>query len=565
MRPFGIKNKGQLDRAMALYEQVLALKPDFSDAHNNLGVALMAQRRVEEAIAHYEQALALNPNDANCHSNFGIALADQGKLREAVSHYESSLLLNPDNALTLTNLSVALMKLRRLDAAQEHAERAFALDPDNADVVDNLAFILVQNGRPDEAKPYCERAITLDAKRPLTHTILGNILKIQGKFDEAMTHYRRSLELLPGNIEAYAGLAEMKSFKPGDADLAAMEAMALKPDLPDNEAMALHFALGKALEDSGDYVRSFQNLRKGNALKRREVPYDEEHTAELLRRIATLFDSSLFERFQGEGYPSTVPIFVLGMPRSGSTLTEQILGSHPQIFPAGELKEMHKAEQAGFNATGEAVKFPDYVPSLDGGILRRMGEEYVARVTAMANGEARVVDKLPANFMKIGLIRLMLPNARIIHTMRDPVDTCVSCYSKLFGFSGPPYTYDMAELGHYYRRYTELMNYWRSVLPPGTILDVVYEDLVDDIQTQARRLIDFVGLPWDERCIEFHKTKRSVRTASVSQVRKPLFRSSLQRWRKHEADLGPLLEALGDLVPERIPQASTEEAVPAVS
>jgi hypothetical protein len=217
------------------------------------------------------------------------------------------------------------------------------------------------------------------------------------------------------------------------------------------------------------------------------------------------------------------------------------LASHPQIHGAGELVDFEAAAESVLNGSD---RYPECVRALDGATLRRIGQAYLARLPALANGKTRIVDKLPGNFLNIGLIRLFLPNARIIHTMRQPVDTCVSCYSKLFT-DGHHYTYDLGELGRFYRGYSSLMAHWRSALPPGAMLDVAYEDVVDDLEGQARRLIDYCGLQWDERCLSFHETRRPVRTASAMQVRKPLFRTSLDRWRKYETQIAPLLDALG--------------------
>jgi len=237
---------------------------------------------------------------------------------------------------------------------------------------------------------------------------------------------------------------------------------------------------------------------------------------------------------------SPAQIFVLGMPRSGSTLIEQILASHPQIHGAGELTDFDTAVSSTLNA----AEYPECVASLDGITLRRIGQSYLARLPAMADGRIRIVDKMPGNYLNVGLIRLALPNAKIIHTMRDPIDTCMSCYSKLFTL-GHHYTYHLEELGRFYRGYSELMNHWRRVLPPGAMIEVSYEEVVNDLEGQARRLIDYCGLPWDDRCIDFHGNSRPVKTASSVQVRKPLFRSSLQRWRRYESELAPLLRELG--------------------
>jgi hypothetical protein len=228
------------------------------------------------------------------------------------------------------------------------------------------------------------------------------------------------------------------------------------------------------------------------------------------------------------------------MPRSGSTLIEQILAGHPQIHAAGELGDLEKASR-------RSTPFPECIPALDASDLRKIGQDYLARIPVLASGQTRIVNKLPDNFLRIGLIRLILPNARIIHTVRDPIDTCVSCYSKLFA-SGQYFSYELGELGRYYNRYRELMDHWRSILPSGVMLEVSYEDVVNDVEGQARRLMEYCGLPWDDRCVSFHQTTRLVKTASAVQVRKPLFRSSLQRWRKYEPSIGPLLQALGPLL-----------------
>ena len=483
---------GRYDVAVEMIGQAIHLwkhnslhnKPDYADAHNNLGAALFALGRIHDAVIHYERALGLNPDHASAHNNLGAALAAQGKIDEAIRHHERALAINP-----------------------RHAE---------------------------------------------AHNRLGNIFKDQGKIDDATERYRRTLAIRPDHAEAHYNLAETKIFRNGDTDLAALEALAGRDDLPANKALYIHFALAKALEDCGDYVRAFEHWRKGNDLKREQIDYDEKSAIELFQRLRGVFDGGLFDRSRGEGDPSSAPIFVLGMPRSGSTLIEQILASHPQIHGAGELNDLDAAVSSVLGTGGRPAPYPECIPSLDGATLRRIGQAYLSRLLSRlpscTDGKVRIVDKLPGNFVHIGLIRLILPNARIIHTVRDPLDTCVSCYSKLFT-SGQSFSYDLAELGRYYRGYREVMTHWQSVLPPEALRDVVYEDVVDDLEGQARRMIDYCGLPWDDRCLSFDKTSRTVKTASAVQVRKPLFRSSVQRWRKYEAGLGRLLNELGGLAP----------------
>jgi hypothetical protein len=357
-----------------------------------------------------------------------------------------------------------------------------------------------------------------------------------------MAHYERAIAIRPDHGQAHLNRSEIKSFRRGDPDIAALEALAARDGLSPTKAANIHFALAKALEDCEDYARAFEHLRKGNALKRSLIRYDEAEALAIFRRTSVVFDSGLLKRFQGAGDPSPVPIFVLGMPRSGSTLIEQILAGHPKIQGAGELTDFDAAASEVLGA----MEYPECVPSLDATTLNRIGQRYLERLPATADGKIRVVDKLPGNYINIGLIRLVLPNAKIIHTLRDPADTCLSCYSKLFTF-GHHYTYDLAELGRFYQAYSALMAHWRAILTPGTMIDVVYEDVVDDLEGQARRLIDYCGLPWDDRCVSFHESGRTVKTASSVQVRKPLFRTSLQRWRRYESGLAPLLHELEEV------------------
>jgi tetratricopeptide (TPR) repeat protein len=541
-----LQAQGRIHDAISHYEQAIVLQPDHAAAHNNLGLVLSEQGRVDDAIVHYASALAAQPNYANAHNNMGSALLLKGKTDSATVHFTRAIAIDPNHAQAHNNLGNILNEQGRRDEAIRHYERAVILKPDYADAHSNLGIALAAEGRTDDAIAHCLRAVVLNPNHAQAHNNLGNIFKEQGRFDDAMAHYASAIAIKPDYAEAHFNRAEILTFHDGDASLTALEELAGRSGVPENQALQIHFALAKALEDTGEYSRAFEQLRRGNDLKRRQLNYDETSVVNLFRSVSTVFESSLFDRLERNGDPSPTPIFVLGMPRSGSSLIEQILASHPRIQAAGELTELDTAIGNVLNAAGVSAPYPKCVPSLDGALLRRIGETYLARLPALEGGKTRITDKLPGNFLHVGLIRLILPNAKIIHTMRDPMDTCVSCYSKLFT-SGADYSYDLAELGRCYRGYFDVMNHWRSVLPPGSVLDVSYEKVVDDIEGEARRLIDYCGLPWDDSCIAFHRNSRPVRTASAVQVRKPLFRSSIQRWRRYEADLAPLLNELRDI------------------
>jgi tetratricopeptide (TPR) repeat protein len=423
-------------------------------------------------------------------------------------------------------------------------EQALALRPNFAEAQNNLGNALWDQGKLDQAAARYRQAIALNPNFAEPHRNLARSLKEQGQFAEAVERYQQALCLRPDFAEAHYERADLTTFRAGDPDLAALEALATDAHrLPPHKMAYIHFALGKALEDTGDYGSAFEHLLQGNALKRREIDYDEAAYRQYLRLIAEVFDSKLLSRFAGVGDPSPAPIFVLGMPRSGSTLVEQILASHPQIHAAGELWSLDRVVHDLSDSSGRPVPYPQSIAALDGEGLRRLGQAYLASLPTPHDGAQRITDKMPKNFVYIGLIRLILPGARIIHTMRDPVDTCVSCFSRLF-ISGLNYSYNLGELGRYYRGYHQLMAHWRSVLPAGAMLDVSYENVVENLEQQARRLIDYCGLPWDDRCLSFQETSRPIRTPSNVQVRRPVYRSSVERWRRYAPYLQPLLVEL---------------------
>ncbi len=490
-----LRAQGRTEDAVMHLGRALLLKPDYADAHNNLASLLLLKGNPVDAITHYERALAINPNHGEAHNNLGNVLKDLGKFDAAMWHYDEAIRVNPNRAEAYYNLGIALAAQGRIEDAVPHYQRALALRPDYANAHNNLASAFQAMGRLDEAVVHCERAVALNPDHAEAHNNLGNIFKDRGRFADAMKHYGRAIAIRPDYAEVHYNRAEIKTFRQADPDLAALEVLAGREDLPATKALHIHFALAKAFEDTGNYALSFEHLRKANALKRAQIVYDEAAVIELFQSVASVFDKALLDRFRGAGDPSTVPVFVLGMPRSGSSLVEQILASHPQIQGAGELTELETAVGAILNSSGQTVKYPACVTTLSDEMMKRLGRAYIGRLPRLADGKRRITDKLPGNFLHIGLIRMILPNARIIHTMRDPVDTCASCYSKLFT-SGVYFSYDLGELGRYYRLYSQLMNHWRSVLPPGDILDVSYEQVVDDLEGQARRLVDYCGLPW---------------------------------------------------------------------
>jgi tetratricopeptide (TPR) repeat protein len=532
------------DEAAVQYRMALALTPNAADIHANLGNALRVLGRSQDAIEHYRRALDLAPDNVAAHNNLGNALSSLDRHEQAIAHYERALAINPALPETHNNLGTLLAARNRFEEAIVHYQRALAIRPHLAEAHGNLGNALFALGHPNEALTHYETALAIKPDVARLHHALGVSLQVLGRLEEARAAFERAVALAPGKADFYLPLAHSRPFTAQDPRLSAMEELARDvAGLSEEEQIALHFALGKAYADLNQHQRSFSHLGAGNALKRRRVSYDETHTLGVFDRIRAAFSPALMREKSGAGHASKVPIFVVGMPRSGTTLIEQILASHSKVFGAGEREEL-SAALPDLKAAHSAAVFPEVVSELSGQALHDFGSRYLERITALAPTAERIVDKMPSNFGLLGLIHLALPGARIIHARRDPLDTCLSCFSILF-VGHQPYTYELGELGRYYGTYSRLMAHWRAVLPPGLVLEVRYEDVVADLEGQARRIVAHCGLPWEEACLAFHRSRRPVQTASSVQVRQPLYASSVGRWRDYANELEPLRKALG--------------------
>jgi tetratricopeptide (TPR) repeat protein len=538
------RQKGNLNEAVALLLKALRTNPNSPEVHFNLANSLQALNRHEEAIAHYSMTLADAHCSAQAHNYLGNSLQALDRHAEAIAHYVKALAIEPGYAGAHYNLGSALRALDRHAEAIAHYEKAIAIRPDFAEAHNDLANALALLKRPEAIRHY-EQAVALRPDLAEAHNNLGMELESLGCLDVARGAIEKAIELEPRRASFYRNLVGLKRFASGDRHLASMEALARDmPSLSRAEQIDLHFALGKALADIREHERSFHHVLDGNALKRGQIAYDEASTLGLFDRIRSVFTPELMRAKKGLGVLSPVPVFILGMPRSGSTLVEQILASHPKVFGAGEIMNLREAIEGLDRPTGSLTPFPEAVASFTGDEFRKLGARYLGMMTSGAPAVERITDKLPDNFLLAGLIHLALPNARIIHTRRDPIDTCFSYFSKMFT-GEKPYTNDLGELGRYYRAYATLMEHWRSVLPEGVMLEVQYEEVVADLEPQARRMLTHCGLDWDDSCLAFHQTQRPVRTGSSAQVRQPIYSTAIGRWRPYKEMLGPLLEALG--------------------
>jgi tetratricopeptide (TPR) repeat protein len=540
-----LEKMGKLDAAVAAYRRATNIKPDHADAYCNLGVTLRKLCKFDEAVTACRQAVSIKPTHADAHCNLGVALQEQGKLDEAVAAFRQAISIKPGHADAHYNLGLTLQKQSKSDEAVAAYRQAISVNPDHADAHCNLGVALQELGKSEDAIAAYRRAFSIQPDHANAYSNLGVALQELGKIDDARNAFEKAIELMPRNARAYRLLGDVKRFRADDPHLAAMQELTREmPMHSPEESIELNFALSKAYADLGDHERSFRHLLEANALHRSRIVYDERATLTLFDRIRSVFTASLIREKGGFGHPSAVPVFIIGMPRSGTTLVEQILASHPQVCGAGELDDIFSAARKLRGAEDASLSFPEVVSSMAVDELGRFGAKYVGAVRARAPKAQRIVDKMPMNYLFAGLIHLALPNARIIHTRRDPVDTCVSCFSKLFTTSNT-YSYDLAELGRYYRGYATLMQHWRTVLPPEVMLEVQYEDVTADLEGEARRIVAHCGLEWNDACLSFYETERPVRTASAAQVRQPIYQSSIGRWRSYEHLLGPLIEALG--------------------
>jgi Flp pilus assembly protein TadD len=534
------REAGRLGEAIEIYRQALALTPGDARAHGGLATALRDLRRFAEADACYRQALALDPLDTWTLNNAAQSARWQRRLDEALALATQSAVIDPRNHETFTLLAAVEVGRREFARAKAACARALELRPGHAEALNLMGRIAYEEGRSDEAIAHYRAALAREPKLAAAYNNLGSALRERGEIEAARTAFRSAIELEPQLAIAFLNLADLHRFAPGDSLLAAMEELGKNSAaLSESEQLWLAFALAKAYDDLGDHTRAFHQLVLGNRLKRAQIHYDERATLGEFDRVGAVFTQELMRAARGgEGGP--VPVLIVGMPRSGTTLIEQMLASHPKVFGAGELPDLPTLTGGLRDARG--CDYPDCIATIDRAALHACGEAYVDGLRRRAPDAACITDKLPANFAHLGFACLAVPNLRIVHVRRDPLDTCLSCFSKLFAQDQLHYAYDLAELGRYYRAYARLMEHWRAVLPPGVMLELQHEELVADPEPHARRLLAHCGLEWDAACLRFHETRRPVRTLSAGQVREPLFRRSIGRAEPYRQWLGPLID-----------------------
>jgi tetratricopeptide (TPR) repeat protein len=441
-------------------------------------------------------------------------------------------------------LGQTLMKLGRLEEADAAARRLIKIEPENPDTWITYGAVSTRLMRHEQALDSYQRAARLKPEEVRLRMAIGHIQKTLGRRAESEGAYKGALAMNPAYAEAYWSLADLKNYVFDDAEIAAMRQLLTHPKIERADTAQLCFALGKALEQRRQYAESFAYYSRGNSVRRLDAPFDIAQFERRTARIRSFFDQAFFEQRAGAGDPSAAPIFIVGLPRSGSTLLEQILASHSRVEGTMELPNIINMTNQFDDMDAGRNGYPESVGSAPLGLFAALGGRYLEETAPLRSGKEHFTDKLPNNFSHIGLIHAILPHATVIDARRHPMDCCFSTFKQHFA-EGQAFSYDLTDLGRYYRCYLSLMDHWDAVLP-GRVLRVQYEEMVRDPETHIRRLLDHCRLPFEPACLSFHQTRRSVRTASAEQVRQPIYTSGVGHWRHFEQELEPLRQALGD-------------------
>lgn len=566
------KQLGQFEIAIQRFQQTIKLKPDFAVAQNNLGDTLQAIGRTEEAIKHLQLAIKFHPGFAEAYYNLGNCLQNTNT-EEAIRYFEQAIKLKPELEVAHNNLGNCYLLLKSIEEALFHYSQAIKSNPNYAEAYLNLGNCLHSLEREKEAILQYQQVIKLNPENIDAHYSLGECYKRIGVHEEAIRCFDKAIELNPHYIDAhinlgicYKELSLMErcikqlehtiSLEPNSI-LAYYHLSLVKPKqeyipifenflaslVDEKEEADCHYALGKIYDSKKSYSKAFVHIKKCNVINRNFVPYDAEEHSSRIERLMNVFSTDYFENMQWQGSDSEQPVFILGMPRSGTTLIEQIVSNHPEVYGAGELRAIAHIADAIARQYVSDTEFPECMTLLKQELIEQYAEQYLDELYTYSQQATRITDKMPGNFLHIGLIKTLFPRARIIHCMRNPLDTCVSIF--MSNFKGHGYSRDLKELGLHYLDYHRLMEYWNTLFP-SEIFNVQYEELIENQETMSRRLIEYIGLDWDKQCLSFHENKRAVKTASSLQVRQPIYTKSVNRWKRYEEHLGPLIEILKD-------------------
>lgn len=534
-RSFG--QAGDHRAAIDTARRAIQLAPRMAATHSTLAFALMLTGEREAAITSYRDAIRLEPNNIGLLHVLGDVLREVGQRDEALVCYRRATDIDPRRPDSHWRVGTVRFEQKKVEDAMASYRTALTLAPDYAPAHLSLGLALRQQRRADEAEASCQAALDLLPNYVEALSFMGELHADRGRFSEAEALFRRVIELNPNFASAYSSIATHRKMTIEDRSWLEGATRLLQSPLPLNSQISLEYALGKYHDDVHQYEEAFKHYRQANELtKRFGLTYDRAKLDARIDWIVQHFDRTYCRAGSPSGRASALPVLIIGMPRSGTSLAEQILASHPSVFGAGELQFWNK----GYAAYRRALEQGDELPKA----RTLIGQDYLSEVGALAPGALRVIDKMPANFFYAGLIRAALPGVRIIHMTRHPIDTCLSIYFQNF-FGMGAYANDLDDLAHYYCGYRRLMAHWKEALPDGTLLEVPYEALTEDTERWTRTMLDFIDLPWDPRCLAFEQTERVVITASKWQVRQKAHRNSVARWTRYEAFIDPLKPLLG--------------------
>jgi tetratricopeptide (TPR) repeat protein len=553
---FAHQQAGRLSEAQTGYRDLLREAPGLPPALYLLGLLAQQAGRHREAIDLIRKALDAHGPHPVIHSKLAESYLALGQVNEGIYHCREAVRLAPGNAQLHNQVGLALFASGHAKEAVEHLQEAVRLRPTSPDALNNLGAALRELEQPDAAIQYFTQSLRLEPTSLVARHNLGHTLESQGRIGEAIAQFEEALRHAANDTMTLASLGRMVAdgfYRFADEQVRHIQQLAARPDLPPGDQLRLHQVLAWIFDRSGDYEQAFAHCRRARDLRKeydrqRGIGFDYAAHHRFIDRIIHVFSPAWFERARAFGSDSELPIFIVGMMRSGTTLAEHVLASHPQVHGAGELPDMERLLKAMPRMLGTSDEFPECAFRLDAPTAAALAEDYLGRLQYLGGQAVRVVDKMPFNYLRLGLLTALFPRARIIHCRRNPLDTCLSCYFQdLSGIHS--FTLDLADLGHYYREYERLMAHWRAV-SPVRVFNLDYEALTADLEGVSRRLVDFCGLPWDERCLHFHENQRIVRTSSALQVRQPVYRSSVGKWKHYEAYIQPLIEALSPYEPE---------------
>ena len=533
---------GRRQEAEGLYRQVLGQQPNHAAALHFLGLLLHQTGRSEEGLDLIEQSVTLQPGNADFLNNMGTVMRDLGRIAAAVDFFRGAVDIRPDQLAARDNLGSSLKQLGQLDAAEEIYRGTIGRNPFHVRARVGLAETLQEAGRLDESIALFREALSIRPKDAELLYGLGVAMMEKGKLDEAAGLARQALAIAPNMAKAWLLLTQVKRQTERDKELSGMEAEHAKAPQGSLARMQLSFGLGKVNDDLKDYGRAFDYFAEGNAIRRRGIDYDPVRTRGEFEAMKAVFDKAFFDRHKPSDISDDTPIFVVGMPRSGTTLVEQIIASHPKVFGAGELNILKAAVGKQFPMSMPGG-FPAGIADMPDKAFAEAGQAYLDMLHSRYPGYRHVTDKMPGNFLLVGFLHMMLPKAKIVHCARDAAATCLSIFKVHFRGDSHRYGYDLGELADFHNLYTDIMAHWHKVLP-GVVHDVCYEDFVADQEGQTRALIAHLGLPWDDKVLSFHETDRPVRTASAAQVRQPMYQGSVDLWKRYGDRLKPLLDRL---------------------